>query len=65
MVGGIYFAGRGGMLGDVGPEVVSAAFGWFEPAAVAKFSVKAPQSGAPARRRGEWPKPMRCGVAST
>ena len=29
-----YFAGRGGMLGDVGPEVVTSAFGWFEPRAV-------------------------------
>jgi hypothetical protein len=32
-----YFAGRGGMLGDVGPEVVYAAFGWFEPVAVTRF----------------------------
>jgi hypothetical protein len=29
-----YFAGRGGMLGDVGADVVYAAFGWFEPKAV-------------------------------
>jgi hypothetical protein len=29
-----YFAGRGGMLGDVGPEVVTSALGWFEPNAV-------------------------------
>jgi len=29
-----YFAGRGGMLGDVGHDVVTAALGWFEPAAV-------------------------------
>jgi hypothetical protein len=29
-----YFAGRGGMLGDVGPEVVCSAFGWFAPTAV-------------------------------
>ena len=29
-----YFAGRGGMLGDVGPEVVASALGWFEPNAV-------------------------------
>jgi hypothetical protein len=29
-----YFAGRGGMLGDVGADVVRSAFGWFEPAAV-------------------------------
>jgi hypothetical protein len=32
-----YFAGRGGMLGDVGAEVVYSAFGWFEPSAVATF----------------------------
>ncbi len=30
-----YFAGRGGMLGDVNAHVVTAAFGWFEPNAVA------------------------------
>jgi hypothetical protein len=29
-----YFAGRGGMLGDVGPDVVISAVGWFEPNAV-------------------------------
>jgi hypothetical protein len=29
-----YFAGRGGMLGDVGPGVVVSAFGWFAPDAV-------------------------------
>ena len=27
-----YFAGRGGMLGDVGRDVVLATFGWFNPA---------------------------------
>jgi hypothetical protein len=32
-----YFAGRGGMMGDVGPNVVTAAVGWFEPAMVAKL----------------------------
>jgi hypothetical protein len=32
-----YFAGRGGMLGDVGAQVVYSAFGWFEPSAVATF----------------------------
>jgi hypothetical protein len=32
-----YFAGRGGMLGDVGAEVVYSALGWFEPSAVATF----------------------------
>lgn len=29
-----YFAGRGGMLGDVGADVVRSAFGWFEAGAV-------------------------------
>jgi hypothetical protein len=29
-----YFAGRGGMLGDVGADVVCSAFGWFEPTMV-------------------------------
>ena len=29
-----YFAGRGGMLGDVSADVVISAFGWFEPNAV-------------------------------
>jgi hypothetical protein len=29
-----YFAGRGGMLGDVTPDVVASAFGWFCPVAV-------------------------------
>jgi hypothetical protein len=29
-----YFAGRGGMLGDVSHDVVTSAFGWFEPNAV-------------------------------
>jgi hypothetical protein len=34
-----YFAGRGGMLGDVGADVVTSAFGWFNPGAVhAMFS---------------------------
>jgi hypothetical protein len=30
-----YFAGRGGMLGDVDADVVTSALGWFEPNAVA------------------------------
>jgi hypothetical protein len=30
-----YFAGRGGVLGDVGCDVVAAAFGWFNPTVVA------------------------------
>jgi hypothetical protein len=29
-----YFAGRGGMLGDVSHDVVTSALGWFEPGAV-------------------------------
>lgn len=29
-----YFAGRGGMLGDVGADVVTSAIGWFQPDAV-------------------------------
>jgi hypothetical protein len=32
-----YFAGRGGMLGEVRAEVVGSAFGWFEPTAVRTF----------------------------
>jgi hypothetical protein len=44
-----YFAGRGGMLGDVNADVVNAAFGWFEPNAVkVMFTEGAAQAGAPA-----------------
>jgi hypothetical protein len=32
-----YFAGRGGMLGDVGAEVACSAFGWFEPTTLETF----------------------------
>ncbi|WP_051301166.1 SCO6745 family protein [Actinomadura rifamycini] len=32
-----YFAGRGGVLGDVDASVICAAFGWFEPGAVRLF----------------------------
>jgi hypothetical protein len=47
-----YFAGRGGMLGDVGAEVVCSAFGWFEPSQSSRHnSKKAPPSRAPCRRR--------------
>ena len=43
-----YFAGRGGMLGDVGPEVVTSALGWFEPNAVkAMYNEGVGVSGAP------------------
>ena len=30
-----YFAGRGGVLGEVDADVIAAAFGWFSPAMVA------------------------------
>lgn len=41
-----YFAGRGGMLGDVGSDVVTSALGWFEPSAVrAMFSEGAGVAG--------------------
>ncbi len=44
-----YFAGRGGMLGDVGSDVVTAAAGWFEPDAVrAMYSEGAGVAGASA-----------------
>ena len=44
-----YFAGRGGMLGDVGPDVVCSAFGWFEPGAVkAMYEEGAAVAGATA-----------------
>ena len=43
-----YFAGRGGMLGDVGPEVVTSALGWFEPNVVkAMYREGIGVSGAP------------------
>ena len=32
-----YFLGRGGVLGDVEPRVVQAAFGYFEPRLIAKI----------------------------
>ncbi|MGH9022228.1 MAG: SCO6745 family protein [Acidimicrobiia bacterium] len=31
-----YFAGRGGVLGDSEPDVITAAFGWFHPGVVAQ-----------------------------
>jgi hypothetical protein len=51
-----YFAGRGGMLGDVGPKVVSSAFGWFEPTMVASLfgaGVAVAGAGAAAQRMAE------------
>jgi hypothetical protein len=42
-----YFAGRGGMLGDVSHDVVSSALGWFEPNAVkAMYSEGAAVAGS-------------------
>ncbi len=50
---GFYFAGRGGMLGDVGADVVTSTFGWFEPNAVHSMYTEgvgvAPASEAAAR----------------
>jgi hypothetical protein len=43
-----YFGGRGGMLGDVGPDVVTSAFGWFEPNTVeAMYGEGSRVAGAP------------------
>ena len=56
-----YFAGRGGMLGDVCAEVVTSALGWFEPNAVrAMYSEGIGVAGAPdaasrmAEAHGKW-----------
>jgi hypothetical protein len=44
-----YFAGRGGMLGDVDADVVTSAFGWFAPSAVhAMYSEGVDVAGATA-----------------
>ena len=44
-----YFAGRGGMLGDVSHEVVTAAMGWFQPGVVqAMFTEGSGVAGASA-----------------
>jgi len=43
-----YFAGRGGMLGDVGADVATSALGWFEPGVVrAMYTEGAGVAGAP------------------
>ena len=42
-----YFLGRGGVLGDVEPEVVSSAFGYWNPALVAKMWSSAKERMAP------------------
>jgi hypothetical protein len=64
-----YFAGRGGMLGEVGPDVVTSALGWFNPDAVAAmFSEGAAVAGAKAaagrmaEAHGEWGKKHYAGV---
>ncbi len=61
-----YFAGRGGMLGDVGPDVVTSAFGWFEPNAVQRHVLRGRRRRRrlPARRPG-WPRHMGSGARST
>ncbi|HVA08025.1 MAG TPA: hypothetical protein VNG12_14905 [Acidimicrobiales bacterium] len=58
-----YFAGRGGMLGDVSAEVVRSALGWFEPGAVKAMyeegaAVSGPTSAAErmAEAHGLWGK---------
>ncbi|MDH3683765.1 MAG: hypothetical protein OEV40_27905 [Acidimicrobiia bacterium] len=42
-----YFLGRGGVLGDVEPRVVQAAFGYFEPGLIAKIWTSAKERMAP------------------
>jgi hypothetical protein len=42
-----YFLGRGGVLGDVAPQVVSAAFGYFNPELVEKLWTTAKEKVAP------------------
>ena len=60
-----YFAGRGGMLGDVGADVVHSSFGWFEPAAVkAMYEEGIAVAGTTEAQRGR-PRPMHCGGANT
>ncbi len=48
-----YFAGRGGMLGDVSPEVVVSAMGWFQPD-TAERDVRGGNQGEE-RKRGRFP----------
>ena len=64
-----YFSGRGGMLGDVGHDVVTSAFGWFAPGAVqAMYSEGigvAGATGAAARMaeaHGQWGEKHYAGV---
>ena len=48
-----YFAGRGGVLGDVDPSVVSAALGWFNPEIVASQWAEG-IAVRPPREAGRW-----------
>ena len=47
-----YFLGRGGVLGDVEPQVIQSAFGYFEPGLIAKIWNSAKETMAPTRPRG-------------
>jgi hypothetical protein len=49
-----YMLGRGGVLGDVEPEVVSAAFGYFNPGLVAKLWNSAKEKLAPRQAAVEY-----------
>jgi Helix-turn-helix family len=44
-----YAAGRGGMLGDVGPEVVVSTMGWFEPGLVRSMYAEGAGTGGASR----------------
>jgi hypothetical protein len=49
-----YFLGRGGVLGDVAPQVVSAAFGYFNPDLVAKLWTTGKEKLAPSTAAQEY-----------
>jgi hypothetical protein len=49
-----YILGRGGVLGDVAPEVVSAAFGYFNPELIAKLWTSAKEKLAPRKAAEEY-----------
>jgi hypothetical protein len=49
-----YFLGRGGVLGDVEPDVVVSAFGYFEPGLVAKMWNSAKERMAPRQAAREY-----------
>ena len=60
-----YFAGRGGMLGDVGSDVVTSALGWFEPNAVRPCTQRVSASLRPKRLPARMAEAIRSGVGST